>query len=95
MPILDEFVACFNPENRHKRKATWSEKAPDGRWRCYDYEELTKRDKTSLDLFWLRDKAVEDSDDLPEPDVLAQDIADDLQTALDQFLSISVALKEE
>jgi type I restriction enzyme M protein len=90
---LDEFVTCFNPENRHRRKATWSEKNLEGRWRSYGYDDLVKRDKTSLDIFWLKDKSLEDSDDLPEPDVLAQDIADDLQAALDQFSSIASSLK--
>lgn len=90
---LDEFVTCFNPENRHRRKPTWGEKNPEGRWRSFGYDDLVKRDKTSLDIFWLKDKSLEDSDDLPEPDVLAQDIADDLQAALDQFSSIAATLK--
>ncbi|MEX0653495.1 MAG: class I SAM-dependent DNA methyltransferase [Phycisphaeraceae bacterium] len=92
---LDEFVKCFNPGNRHKRKATWSEKTPEGRWRSYDYDELIQRDKANLDIFWLRDKGLEDSDDLPEPDVLAQEIADDLQTALEQFSAIAGELGEK
>ena len=91
---LDEFVKCFNPDNRHERKPTWSEKKPEGRWRAFDYDELVKRDKVSLDIFWLRDESLEDSDDLPEPDVLAQEIADDLQTAADQFGSIAAVLRE-
>src|SRR5262249_6317576 len=44
---LDEFVACYRPENRHQRRATWSEKKPEGRWRAYDYAELVQRDKCS------------------------------------------------
>ena len=91
---LDEFVECYDPENRHDRKETWSEKATEGRWRCFDYEELAKRDKANLDIFWLKDKSLEDAEDLPEPDVLAQEIADDLQTALDQFAAIAEGLKE-
>src|SRR5437773_1953583 len=63
---LDEFVACYNPTNRHERKATWNEKNPEGRWRCFDYDALVKRDKSSLDIFWLRDESLEDGDDLPE-----------------------------
>jgi type I restriction enzyme M protein len=91
---LDEFVECYKPGQPHeKRKAIWSEKNPDGRWRSFDYEELTKRDKLNLDIFWLKDKSLEDSEDLPDPDVLAQEIADDLQTALDQFASIAAALR--
>jgi len=55
------------------------------RWRAYDYEDLVNRDKASLDIFWLRDKSLEDSDNLPDPDVLAQEIVDDLEAALEQF----------
>ena len=91
---LDEFVECYRPGKRHLRKPTWSESNPDGRWRCFDYEELVKRDKLNLDIFWLKDKSLEDADDLPDPDVLAQEIADDLQTALDQFTSIAGEMKE-
>lgn len=87
---LDEFVKLYNPENRFVRKATYSEKKnPDGRWRAYDYEELAQRDKASLDIFWLRDDALSDSDKLPEPDVLAQEIVDDLEAALEQFRLIA------
>ena len=91
---LDEFVKCYNPKNRNRRQPTWTEDKPDGRWRCFEYEELAKRDKVNLDIFWLKDKSLEDSDDLPDPDVIAQEIADDLQTALDQFTSIANGLKE-
>jgi type I restriction enzyme M protein len=90
---LDDFVACYNPKNRHERKAAWTEKNPEGRWRCFGYDELVKRDKLNLDIFWLKDKSLEDSENLPEPDVLAQEIADDLQAALDQFSAIAAELK--
>ncbi|MFO0877412.1 MAG: hypothetical protein U0840_08560 [Gemmataceae bacterium] len=86
---LDEFVTCYHPSNRHQRRPTWSAETPEGRWRSYDYDDLVKRDKVNLDIFWLRDKSLEDSDDLPPPDVLAQEIADDLQTALEQFTAIA------
>ena len=86
---LDEFVACFHPENRHDRKPTWSEKNPLGRWRAYSYEELLQRDKISLDIFWLKDESLEDSANLPDSDVIATDIAEDLRTALEQFETIS------
>ena len=52
----------------HERAETWSEANPEGRWRCFDYEELLKRDKLSLDLFWIKDKSLTDSDVLPAPD---------------------------
>jgi type I restriction enzyme M protein len=86
---LDEFVLCYNPKNRHERKATWSEKNPDGRWRVYSYEELVARDKASLDIFWLRDESLAESDNLPPPEVIAQEIVEDLEAALEQFRLIA------
>jgi len=89
---LDEFVKCYRPENRHQRQPTWSDKNADGRWRAYEYEELINRDKASLDIFWLRDESLEESDNLPDPDVLAQEIVEDLEAALEQFREIAADL---
>jgi type I restriction enzyme M protein len=98
---LDEFVKLYNPANRHQRKATWSAEpstgsgrtgegtGPDGRWRMYDYAEVMARDKASLDIFWLKDDSLADSDKLPPPDVIAQEIVDDLEAALEQFRLIA------
>lgn len=85
---LDEFVACYNPANRFERKSTWSEENPQGRWRSYTYEELVARDKANLDIFWLRDESLEDSANLPDPDVLAREIMEELKAALEQFSGI-------
>jgi type I restriction enzyme M protein len=90
---LDEFVSCYRPGDRHRRKATWSEKSPEGRWRAYRYDEIVARDKVSLDLFWLRDESLEDSANLPEPHVLAQEIADDLRSALEQIEDVLADLQ--
>jgi type I restriction enzyme M protein len=90
---LDEFVKCFNPKNRHERKATWSDKNPDGRWRSFSYDELLKRDKVNLDIFWLKDEALEESANLPAPEIIAQEITDDLEAALEQFATIAEDLK--
>jgi type I restriction enzyme M protein len=92
-PDLDEFVACYQPSNRAKRKATWSEANPTGRWRPYALEELLTRDKLSLDLFWLRDESLEDSANLPEPQVIAEEIADDLRSALEQIEGVLADLQ--
>jgi type I restriction enzyme M protein len=92
---LDEFVKCYHAKNRHDRKPTWSDKSPDGRWRAYTYDELVARDKASLDLFWLKDDSLEDSANLPDPDVIAQEIVDDLEAALEQFRLIANDLGEE
>lgn len=82
---LDEFVECYNPTNRHDRAETWTEENPDGRWRVYDYDELVSRDKANLDIFWLRDDSLDDAASLEEPDVIAADIVEDLQTALEEM----------
>src|SRR6266540_3457896 len=89
---LDEFVACYNPENRHQRQSTWTEQNPDGCWRAYDYEELVARDKASLDIFWLKDESLEDSENLPQPEVIAQEMIEDLEAALEQLRAIAVDL---
>jgi type I restriction enzyme M protein len=92
---LDEFVALYNPANRHDRTPTWSDDNPDGRWRAYDYEDLVARDKASLDIFWLKDEALSESDSLPAPEILAQQIVEDLEAALEQFREIAVDLGAE
>ncbi|WP_243336863.1 class I SAM-dependent DNA methyltransferase [Anaeromyxobacter soli] len=86
---LDEFVACYRPENRNDRKQLWSEKKnPQGRWRVFTYEELVSRDKCSLDIFWLKDESLEDSAKLPAPHVLAEEIADELRSAVEQIEAV-------
>ena len=91
---LDDFVACLSTrKNRHDRKPTWTEKNDKGRWRVYDYEELIKRDKINLDIFWLKDEALEESANLPAPEVIAADIVADLEAALEQFAEIAEDLK--
>ena len=97
---LDEFVTLYKPEDpRAKRRTNWSEdkkrgSSPEGRWRSFTYDEIIKRDKANLDIFWLKDDSLEDSENLPDPEVLAQEIADDLQTALEQFANIAAELKD-
>jgi type I restriction enzyme M protein len=76
-------------------QATWSEENPDGRWRVFSYEELMARDKVNLDIFWLRDESLEDSANLPDPDVLALEIVEELKAALEQFGGIIEGLGEE
>ena len=97
---LQEFVSCYNSNNRHKRKETWSDiphpelgTNPEGRWRKFIYEEIIARDKTSLDITWLKDKSLADLDNLPDPDVLAEEIVENLESALDGFKAIIAQLK--
>lgn len=90
---LQDFIACYNPENRHQRKALWHEtENPEGRWRSFTYEEIIQRDKTSLDIFWLKDKSLTDLDNLPEPDELAEEILESLESGLNSFREVLASL---
>ena len=82
---LDDFVACYNPTDRHQRDES-------ERFKRYTHEDLIARDKASLDLFWLRDESLEDIDNLPSPAVLAAEIAEDLQSALTEIQALTEAL---
>lgn len=84
---LQDFIACYNPENRHDRKET-------ERFKAFTYDELMQRDKVSLDILWLKDESLEDAENLPDPDVLAGEIVENLQAALEQFSSIYETLRE-
>ena len=85
---LLDFVKCYNPKNREKRKET-------ERFRSYTYDELVKRDKVSLDIFWLKDKSLIDLENLPEPNVIADEIADNLESALDSINELRENLKSK
>jgi len=90
---LQEFTTCYFPENRHKRTELWHEKNnPEGRWRKYSYDEIIAHDKTSLDIFWLKDKSLTDLDNLPEPDVLADEIIENMEAGLESFRRVAAAL---
>jgi type I restriction enzyme M protein len=90
---LEDFISCYNPQNRYERTETWSEDNPEGRWRKFSVEEILARDKTSLDIFWIKDKSLADLDNLPEPDVLADEIIENLQSALESFQELKSRLR--
>jgi type I restriction enzyme M protein len=89
---LVDFIDCFNPTNRYERRQTWSEENPDGRWRRYTYGEIIARDKTNLDIFWLKDASLTDLDNLPDPDTLAEDIIQNIEAALEDFRDLMATL---
>lgn len=90
---LEDFVKCYNPENRYERSETWSEDNPEGRFRKYSIDNILKRDKLSLDIFWIKDKSLADLDNLPPVDELADEIIENLQSALESFKELKAALK--
>jgi len=78
---LKDFVACYNPNNRFKRKET-------DRFKKYFYDEIIARDKTNLDIFWLKDDNLGDMDNLPDPNILALEIVENIEAGLDSFKQI-------
>jgi type I restriction enzyme M protein len=85
---IKDFITCYNVANRHERKES-------ERFKCFSYDELIQRDKASLDIFWLKDDSIEDSANLPDPDLLALEIADNVEAALEQFRGISGELGKD
>ena len=78
---LQDFIKCYNPENRFQRQET-------KRFKAFSYEELVQRDKLNLDIFWIRDESLEGSENLPPPEIIAKEITENLESALEQFAGI-------
>ena len=85
---FQEFIECYKPEDRSKRRD--SEKIE--RWKSFTHDDLIARDKTNLDIFWLKDDALEDTENLPAPEVLATEIVEQLEAALEEFRSVEEIL---
>lgn len=88
-----EFIRLYRPNDINKRKASWNENNGEGRWRSYSYDQIIARDKTNLDLFWLKDNALKDTENLPAPEILAAEIVDQLESALAEFRSVEEILQ--
>ena len=85
---LQDFITCYNPENRHERVAT-------ERFKFFNYDDLIARDKASLDIFWLKDDSLDNLDDLPPPEVLQQEIIEHLEAALASFRDVAIGLAQK
>ena len=91
---LADFIKCYHPENIAKRKETYdAQKNPEGRWRRFTYEEIIARDKTSLDITWIKDKSLTDLDNLPDPDVLAEEIIENLEAGIESFREVMAGVR--
>ncbi len=87
---LDEFVDSYLPgKDRSERVET----GDTGRWKSFTYDELVARDKVNLDISWLRDESLEDTDNLPAPEIIAREIVEDLTAALAEFEAVAAALE--
>ena len=90
---LKDFIECYNPLNINKRKEIYNtDTNPEGRWRKFTYDEIIERDKTSLDITWIKDKSLTDLDNLPDPDLLANDIIENLKAGIESFEEIMVTI---
>jgi type I restriction enzyme M protein len=85
---LKDFIECCNPKNRFKRKET-------ERFKKFTYDEITARDKTNLDIFWLKDESLGDPDNLPDPDILASEIIESIEAGLNSFKEIANGLNDK
>lgn len=85
---LDDFVTCYNADNRSKRQES-------ERFKRFSAMELLERDKTNLDIFWLKDDSLTDLDNLPAPEVIAAEIVENLEAALEQFGNVVEMLGRE
>jgi type I restriction enzyme M protein len=91
---LSKFVHCYNPTNRHERSSHLVGTEPRWPLALLPYAELAARGKVNLDIFWRRNESLEDSANLPTPDLTAAEIIEDLRTALEQFEEILADLGE-
>lgn len=85
---FDEFIECYKAEGRSKRK----ESEANERWKSFTYNEVIARDKTNLDIFWMKDDSLEDTENLPAPAILASEIVEQLEAALGEFRSVEDVL---
>ena len=92
---LDDFVSCYNADNINKRKETYNaETNPNGRWRKYDVTEILRRDKTSLDITWIKQTSDDADYSLPELIEIIQEKSDNIKTAVDELVSLLANIKE-
>jgi type I restriction enzyme M protein len=82
---LEDFVGAYKPGRLEEREES-------ERFKAFGYDELVSRDKANLDIFWLRDESLEESENLQPPDVIAAEIAENLEAALEQFEEIAAEL---
>ncbi len=81
---LVDFVKCYKGKNQRRDASATFKK--------FTYEEIVARDKANLDIFWLKDESLEDSENLPAPAVLAAEIVESLESALEEFRAVELAM---
>ena len=94
---MEEASRLFSENQRRDAAATLNryQRKESERFKSFAYDDLTKRDKVNLDIFWLKDESLEDSANLPPPDIIAAEIVEDLEAALAQFAEIAADIGSE
>lgn len=87
---FEEFIKCYKPDDIKKRR----ESKKIDRWKAYSYDEIIARDKTNLDISWMKDDSLEDTENLPAPEILAAEIVEQLEAALEEFRSVEEVLSD-
>ena len=85
---LEDFIQCYNPENPNERTET-------ERFKCFSYEEFLKREKFNLDIIWIKDESLEETENLPPPQEIVYEIIENLEFALEQFKEIAEELDKD
>lgn len=89
---LSDFINCYNPESIAKRESAWSDTTPEGRWRKFTYEDIISRDKVNLDINWLNDNSLFNSEKDIDSNTLIPDIIENLESALQNIISLRDSL---
>lgn len=93
---LDDFVACYHAANLAERKETFdAENNPQGRWRKYAVEDILSRDKTSLDITWLKQGGEEDDRSLAELMADIKDKSDTIANAVAELQKLLANIEED
>ncbi|WP_342304080.1 hypothetical protein [Methanolobus sp. ZRKC5] len=78
----------LQPERPSQSQRELERGNPEGYFRRFSYDDIIARDKTNLDIFWLKDKSLADLDNLPDPDVLANEIIENIEASLESFREV-------
>ena len=92
---LDDFVECYKPENLFSRTETYNaETNPNGRWRKYSCDEILKRDKTSLDITWIKQSDDDNDYTLAELMSMIQEKSDNISKAVAELQKLMANIEE-
>ena len=92
---LDDFVECYKSDNLSSRKETYNaETNPNGRWRKYSCDEILKRDKTSLDITWIKQSDDDNDYTLAELMSMIQEKSDNISKAVAELQKLMANIEE-